>query len=197
VDSSFVKSYKIMSHIGKKTIFLSPTLNVSYYKNYLIFKGANNISLKVKINIFLHLTHHKNALQLKPLLQDWQKNKTFKSLWGFLRMQIFNTSLGLYKEHFMKLKFVGVGYKMNLKKNLLLFRLGFSHKIFCSLPPLVKISKIKKRPPTFILKSFDLNLLRETSFLIRSFKKPEPYKGKGIVFLNEFLKLKEGKKTKN
>ena len=101
-----------MSHIGKKTIFLSPTLNVSYYKNYLIFKGANNISLKVKINIFLHLTHHKNALQLKPLLQDWQKNNTFKSLWGFLRMQIFNTSLGLYKEQFMKLKFVGVGYKI-------------------------------------------------------------------------------------
>ena len=186
-----------MSHIGKKTIFLSPTLNVSYYKNYLIFKGANNISLKVKINIFLHLSNHKNALQLKPLLQDWQKNKTFKSLWGFLRMQIFNTSLGLYKEHFMKLKFVGVGYKMNLKKNLLIFRLGFSHKIFCSLPPLIKISKIKKRPPTFILKSFDLYLLRETAFLIRSFKKPEPYKGKGIVFLNEFLKLKEGKKTKN
>jgi large subunit ribosomal protein L6 len=185
-----------MSHIGKKTIFLSPTLNISHYKNYLIFKGVNTI-LKVKINLFLNLNYKNNALFLKPLLNTWKKNSAFKRVWGFLRMQLFNTSLGLYKEHFLKLKFVGVGYKMNLKKNLLIFRLGFSHKIFCTLPPLVQISKIKKRPPTFILKSFDLNLLRETAFLLRSFKKPEPYKGKGIVFLNEFLKLKEGKKTKN
>ena len=124
------------------------------------------------------------------------KKDNFKSLWGTLRSRLSKIIQGLYKMHFLKLKFVGVGYKAFLKKKHLIFRLGFSHKVFNTLPSEISMKKIKKRPPIFFLKSFDLNLLKSTAFLIRSFKKPEPYKGKGILLLNEFVKLKEGKKTR-
>lgn len=184
-----------MSYIGRKTLFLSSTVQLQHYKNFLILKGAFGI-LKIKINIPLNLNYKKNALILNPLSQSDFKNSKFKSLWGTLRARLYKVIQGLYKMHFIKLKFIGVGYKAFLKKNHLVFRLGFSHKLFSTLPKQVTIKKIKKRPPTFFFKSFDLNILKSTAFLIRSFKKPEPYKGKGIVLLTEFIKLKEGKKTR-
>ncbi len=149
---------------------------------------------------------HSSILQ-RMLKTTSKQTKTLKQNWGTSRAIIQNTVLGLYKNHVNKLKFIGVGYKASLFtfhstknpidfKQTLVLRLGFSHKIFCTLPKSINITKIKKRPPTFLLKSIDLDIIRCTSFLIRSFKKPEPYKGKGILFQNEYIKLKEGKKTK-
>jgi large subunit ribosomal protein L6 len=86
--------------------------------------------------------------------------------------------------------------KRILKKNLFILRLGFSHRLFFRLPVTVSLTKTKKRPPTFLIKGFDSDLVKNTAFLLRSFKKPEPYKGKGVILLKEHIKLKEGKKTK-
>jgi len=124
------------------------------------------------------------------------KKKQIKSSWGTLRTLLYNTILGLYKTHTIKFRLVGVGYKANLKKNVLILRLGFSHRHFFRLPSKILLTKIKKRPPTFLIKGSDLDLIKNTAFILRSFKKPEPYKGKGVALLNELAKLKEGKKTK-
>ena len=101
----------------------------------------------------------------------------------------------MYKKHEMKLKFVGVGYKATLKKNIFILRLGLSHKLFCKIPKMIEIQKTKKRPIVFSLKSHFLDVLQNTAFRLRSFKKPELYKGKGILLENEILNLKEKKKA--
>ena len=178
----------------KKKLFLSSTIQINTFKNFLIIKGVFGV---VKINIKIPLAIKYNDYSLCLALKKKSYSCLTKSMLGTLRSQLFKIVKGVYKYHLVKLKFIGVGYKAFLKKNFLILRLGFSHKIFCTIPKIVKISKIKKRPPTFLLKSFDLNVLNLTSFLIRSFKKPEPYKGKGILFVNEYVKLKQGKKTKN
>ena len=184
-----------MSNIGKKPLFLSKRIQLSHYKNFLIIKGVFGI-IKIKINLFLDLNYQKDAINLKPLTSSLINTKQFKALWGTFRTFLENSIQGVYKSHFLKLKFVGVGYKAILKKNYLIYRLGYSHKMFNTIPKELVIKKIKKRPPTFFIKSFDLDILQKTVFLMRSFKKPEPYKGKGIVLLNEFIKLKECKKSR-
>jgi len=184
-----------MSNIGKKPLYLSKKIQLSHYKNFLIIKGGFRV-LKVKINLLLNLMYEKDSISLKPLNLKLANTNKFKALWGSLRILLENSIYGVYKLHFSKVKFVGVGYKALLKKNLLIFRLGYSHKLFQTLPKELTIKKIKKRPPTFFFKSFDLDILQKSVFLMRSFKKPEPYKGKGIVLLNEYIKLKEGKKSR-
>ena len=185
-----------MSHIGKKIIFVPKTFFFKNFKNYLIFYGDFGV-LKINININLKIIYKKNALYLQNLDSILKKNKFYMSMWGNLRARIFKISQGLLKLHFLKFKFIGVGFKAFLKKRMLILRLGYSHKYFNKIPQNVTLLKIKKRPPTFLAKSFDLNLLKTTVFNIRFFKKPEIYKGKGIVLFNEVLKKKEGKRTKN
>lgn len=193
-----------MSNIGKKTIFFSPFVQIksNKSKNFLLI-GDKSTMQALKINIPLKLTILKknekwNQISLslpatnKPLSA---RSKDFKSLWGTLRALLAKTISGFYKKHAIKLKFIGVGFKAHLKKNLLILRLGFSHKLFCQIPNTVTITKIKKRPIIFLLQSHFLEIVKTTAFRLRSFKKPEPYKGKGILFINENLKLKESKKA--
>lgn len=192
-----------MSNVGKKIIFVPKLIQVIQKQNFLIFYNTEKkIFLKVKINVPINLNlkeKNKLLLSLDLSVKNFSKQNIllFKQMFGTLRSQIKNTVLGLYKMHSIKLKFVGVGYRATLKKNILILRLGFSHKLFYKLAKEVEVLKIKKRPPVFLLKSIDLDIIKSTAFMLRSFKKPEPYKGKGIVLINEYLKLKEGKKTKN
>jgi large subunit ribosomal protein L6 len=193
-----------MSNIGKKTIFFSPFVQIksNKSKNFLLI-GDKSTMQALKINIPLKLTILKknekwNQISLSlPATNKPQsaRSKDFKSLWGTLRALLAKTISGFYKKHAIKLKFIGVGFKAHLKKNLLILRLGFSHKLFCQIPNTVTITKIKKRPIIFLLQSHFLEIVKTTAFRLRSFKKPEPYKGKGILFINENLKLKESKKA--
>ena len=95
----------------------------------------------------------------------------------------------------VKLKLVGIGYKVfeiNHIKNLYQFKLGFSHSIFYRIPENVKVT-VKKNTLIY-LSSSNLNNVTQIASDIRSYKKPEPYKGKGILYYNETVKLKQGKK---
>jgi large subunit ribosomal protein L6 len=90
---------------------------------------------------------------------------------------------------------VGVGYKVEAKGQLLEFSLGYSHHIFMELPPEIKAEAVSERGknPTLTLKSIDKQLLGQVAAKIRSLRKPEPYKGKGIKFKGEELRRKAGK----
>jgi large subunit ribosomal protein L6 len=121
-------------------------------------KGAYGM-LKIKITIPLLISCKNLALFLKLVVN----NNKFNSMWGTYRMLIINNLTGLFKLHFCKLKFIGVGYKATLKKSNLILRLGFSHKIFCTIPQNLIIKKIKKRPPIFLLKSFDFEIIQKVS----------------------------------
>lgn len=95
----------------------------------------------------------------------------------------------------VKLKLIGIGYKIfeiNHIKNLYQFKLGFSHPIFYKVPENIKVT-VRKNTLIY-LSSSDLKSVTQIASDIRSYKKPEPYKGKGILYFNETVKLKQGKK---
>jgi large subunit ribosomal protein L6 len=178
-----------MSLIGKKSIFFAPSISFFKTKNYLIV-GNKSSSIKLKLQIKNPLIIKKTKVAILV-----ESKGAHKKQWGTIRAHIANIIKTMYKQHEIKLKFVGVGYKATLKKNIFILRLGFSHKLFCEIPNTIQIQKIKKRPIIFSLKSHCLDIVQQTAFRLRSFKKPEPYKGKGILLDNEFLILKEKKKT--
>jgi large subunit ribosomal protein L6 len=90
---------------------------------------------------------------------------------------------------------IGVGYKAEAKGQLLELALGYSHNIVFEMAPEIKVETINERgkPPTIILESIDKQLLGQVANKIRSYRKPEPYKGKGIRFKGEILRKKAGK----
>jgi len=91
-----------------------------------------------------------------------------------------------------RLKLVGVGFKAFLNKNLIQLRLGFSHSIFYKIPQKIEI-KVVKSDSIFIFGN-SIQIVTQLASIIKCYKKPEPYKGKGIFYYNEKIKLKQGKK---
>jgi large subunit ribosomal protein L6 len=180
-----------MSNIGKQLLYIPKNVSVFKFINFIIFNYKNNI-YKLKTFKNFKILFNKNALSFFCKL----KNKKNKALWGTLKKISQIVLFSVFKEHHIKLKFIGVGFKAFFVKSMLVLRLGFSHKIFLKIPKIIKIKKVKKRPPVFFLSSWNIEHLKKISYNIRKFKKPEPYKGKGIVFLNEKIIRKEGKKSK-
>jgi len=121
--------------------------------------------------------------------------KLTKSLHGLYRSLINNMVEGVSKGHKTQQELVGVGYKCSNQGNLLEMSLGFSHKIMMAIPKEVKVETIteKGKNPTIILESIDKQLVGQVAAKIRSLRKPEPYKGKGIRFVGEHIRRKAGK----
>lgn len=157
---------------------------------------------KKLLNIQLKTFISKNKSAIVITTEPFKKlsNKTKKSL-----KSLHGTTVSLLKKAFLevssisykKLKLIGVGYKSFLieKPNLKLihFKLGFSHDIYFKLPDKINV-QCHKSDKIFISSNAS-DLVNQTAALIRSFKKPEPYKGKGISYINEVIVLKEGKKV--
>jgi large subunit ribosomal protein L6 len=168
-------------------------------KNILTIIGPltkKSLRLKLKIRI---LESKKTILVLSTPLTKLSNNekKNIKSLKGttvaLVKQLILETSSLIYK----KLKFVGVGYRgfevENFKYKLLMLKLGYSHSIYFKTPKNLNIFCFKLTK-LFIYGS-TYHDVTQTASLIRSYKKPEPYKGKGILYANELIKLKKGKKS--
>ncbi len=118
-----------------------------------------------------------------------------RSMHGLYRALIHNMVEGVSKGFQTQQEFVGVGYKVEAKGQVLEMSLGYSHDIFFMLPAEVKaeVKAEKKSNPVLTLKSADKQLLGQVAAKIRSLRKPEPYKGKGIRFVGEELRKKAGK----
>ncbi len=119
-----------------------------------------------------------------------------RSMHGLYRALVNNMVVGVSEGFTIKQELVGVGYRVAVQGQLLTFSLGYSHEIQLLLPDEVKaeVPDIKKgETPKLVLKSCDKQLLGEVAAKVRSFRKPEPYKGKGIKFLGEQLRRKAGK----
>ena len=114
---------------------------------------------------------------------------------GLYRALINNMVIGVSKGYETKQELVGVGFKAEVKGQLLELSLGYSHDIHFLLPAEVKaeVFQEKKGAPILTLKSIDKQLVGQVAAKIRSLRKPEPYKGKGIKFVNEQLRRKAGK----
>ena len=121
--------------------------------------------------------------------------KKMKSLHGLTRTLINNMVVGVSEGYKKTLELVGVGYRVSNKGNLIEFSLGYTHPIFLQLPAEVKVETKSERNqnPIITLETCDKQLLGLICAKIRSFRMPEPYKGKGILFQGEVIRRKSGK----
>ncbi len=123
------------------------------------------------------------------------ENKDSKAKHGLYRALVNNMIEGVSKGFTKELELVGVGYRASNQGNVLELALGFSHNIVMSLAPEVKVETIseKGKNPIIKLTSHDKQLVGQIAAKIRGFRKPEPYKGKGIKFVGEIIRRKAGK----
>lgn len=180
-----------MSRIGKApiTIPAGVTVNVSN-ENLVTVKGPKG-ELKQQVDPAIIVKVEGTEIQV----QRPSDEKDHRSKHGLYRALIQNMVTGVSEGFRIVQELVGVGYKAEAKGQILELSLGFSHNIHMELCPEIKVETITERGknPLIILTSIDKQLIGQVAAKIRSFRKPEPYKGKGIKFQNEVLRKKAGK----
>ncbi|WP_185852580.1 50S ribosomal protein L6 [Blattabacterium cuenoti] len=179
-----------MSRIGKIPVSIPENVNLRIIGNKIIIKGELGI-LSQEISDKIKLTVQEGKLHLKRIQED----KKSKSLHGLYRVLIYNMIKGVSKGFKKELELVGIGYKVVFHEKILELNLGFSHNIMIQIPKEIcmKTKTEKGKNPILILKSHDKQLLGLMAAKIRSFRKPEPYKGKGVRYLKEEVRRKAGK----
>ena len=180
-----------MSRIGKLPITLPAGVNVTVGDdNVITLKGPKG-ELKQQINPNMKVSVDKGVLTVERP-DDEKENRAMHGLYrSLLNNMVIGVSEGFRKE----LELVGVGYRVSNNGQVLELSLGYTHSIFLQLPDEIKVETKMERNknPLIILESCDKQLLGQVCAKIRSFRKPEPYKGKGIKFVGEQLRRKSGK----
>ena len=173
------------------------TVQVQQVAKTLIFRGPAG-ALKWTCALPLRIRQTGTRVDLLPLVPR-PYPRTLRAGWGTLRTALFQMSSGLAHPFQSTLQLIGVGFKVFKKKERLILKLGLSHRVFLELPAFsnLGLQKTRKRPPHFLYTSPDYTFLRNLTFFLRTFKKPDAYKGKGFSFPEELRVLKEGKKVKN
>ncbi len=178
-----------MSRIGFKPVEIPSNVSVELKDNVLYVKGPlgelQQPVKDVKINI------DGNVLTVDRL----SESKHHKSMHGLYRSLIYNMVKGVSEGWTIELELVGVGYQAKNQGQLLDLSLGFSHNILFEIPKEVKVETVseKGKNPLIKLTSFDKQLVGQIAAKIRSFRKPEPYKGKGVRYKGEEIRRKAGK----
>jgi len=180
-----------MSRIGKLPITLPEGVTVNIDNDNLVTVKGPLGELTQKVNADLKLTVEDGVLTFERPTEQSQH----RSMHGLYRSLVNNMIVGVSKGYEIKQELVGVGYKASVTGQLLELHLGFSHPIFIQLPPEVSVEAITERRtnPIIILKSIDKPLVGQVAAKIRSFRPPEPYKGKGVKFVGEEIRRKAGK----
>jgi large subunit ribosomal protein L6 len=158
----------------------------------------NTVTVKGSLGTLTQKVDDSIKLELKDgTLELVRQNemKQTKAFHGLYRSLIFNMVEGVSKGWEKKMELVGVGYRASNNGQQLELSLGFSHNVAFLLPNEIKIETAMERGknPTIVLKSFDKQLIGQVAAKIRSMRKPEPYKGKGIRFMGEQVRRKAGK----
>ncbi len=179
-----------MSRIGKLPIALPAGVTVSVNDNVVTVKGPKG-ELSQAVDPTISVTIEDGHV-LVTRNSDEKQERAFH---GLYRALIHNMVVGVSEGYKKELELVGVGYRASNKGNVLELALGYTHPIFFELPKEIKVETKSERNknPLIILESYDKQLLGQVCAKIRSFRKPEPYKGKGIKFVGEVIRRKSGK----
>ena len=179
-----------MSRIGKSIIEIPANVTVTEKDGLVTVKGPKG-ELTQQISEGITLKQEDGVLTLERP----SESKQHKALHGLYRALINNMIVGTAEGFTKKLELVGVGYRASHQGNRLDMALGFSHGIVLDLPKEVVVETLseKGKNPVITLTSFDKQLLGMVAAKIRSFRKPEPYKGKGVRFVGEIVRRKAGK----
>jgi len=180
-----------MSRIGKKLIELPSKVEVSLDSNSIVSVKGPKGTLSQKVHPGFKLAIEGNQVTLERPSEQ----KTDRALHGLYRSLINNMVVGVSGGYKKELELVGVGFKAAATGNVLELALGYSHAIFLVLPKEVSVNTIteKGKNPTIILESIDKQLIGHIAAKIRSLRKVEPYKGKGVRFVGEQIRRKAGK----
>ncbi|MGC6433878.1 MAG: 50S ribosomal protein L6 [Crocinitomicaceae bacterium] len=179
-----------MSRIGKSPVNIPSGVNVKLEGNNVIVKGSKG-ELSQVVDSCITIALEDNVLTLNRE----SNNPEHRAKHGLYRAIINNMVVGVSEGYKKELEIVGVGYRATTKGQLLELALGFSHPVLFEIPKEVKVSAEtqKGKAPIVTLESIDKQLLGQVAAKIRSFRKPEPYKGKGIKFVGEEIRRKAGK----
>jgi large subunit ribosomal protein L6 len=174
-----------MSRIGKMPIPIPKDVKVDLKDNLITVKGS-----KGELRLNIHPKVNINAENDRILVSVNDETKESKSFHGLFRALIANMVTGVSQGFERVLDIVGVGYRAELSGRTATFHLGYSHPVVFELPDGID-ANIEKTKIT--LRGIDKELLGRTAAKIRSFRKPEPYKGKGIKYSDEIIRRKAGK----
>jgi large subunit ribosomal protein L6 len=180
-----------MSRIGKKPVDMPKGVSISLNsENVVTVKGPKG-ELKQAIDRDIKVEIEGDKVEFKRPTDQIRH----RAMHGLYRSLINNMVKGVTEGYSKKLELVGVGYKAANQGNLLDLALGYSHNIIFEIPKelSVKTEQEKGKNPMIILESIDKQLLGQVCAKIRSLRKPEPYKGKGVKFEGEVLRRKAGK----
>ena len=179
-----------MSRIGKKVITIPTGVTVTINKNHVTVKGPKgSLERTIDPDITVEIEGAEMSVN-RPTEQ-----KRHKALHGLYRSLINNMVIGVNEGYKAQMEIVGVGYKATNQGNILELALGYSHGVFVQIPTELKVTTAmeKGQNPKVTLEGIDKELVGQVAAKIRSLRKVEPYKGKGIRFVGEQIRRKAGK----
>ncbi|MFT4697022.1 MAG: large subunit ribosomal protein L6 [Flavobacteriaceae bacterium] len=178
-----------MSRIGKNPVAIPEGVTFEVNDNVITVKGKLGELTQEFSGVTLNIEDG------NVIVERDSDSKEHKSKHGLYRSLIFNMIEGVSKGWNKELELVGVGYRASNQGQKLDLALGFSHNIVLNIAPEVKVETVsdKGKNPIIKLTSFDKQLVGQVAAKIRAFRKPEPYKGKGIRFVGEQIRRKAGK----
>lgn len=180
-----------MSRIGKLPIIIPENVKVEYNDNEskIIIEGQFGV-LETKLPLAINIIQDNNILNL--VLKN--KARDFRALHGLYRTLIHNMIIGVSEQFQLTLILKGVGYRATVQKDQIILNLGYSHPVSLTIPKSISVEIVQNT--NINLRSCDKELLGLFASNIRAWRKPEPYKGKGILYKNEQIIRKAGKSAK-
>ena len=176
-----------MSRIGKAPIPVPAGVEVRIAEKDITVKGKLG-ELRMALAPEIRFTLEDNQVLLAPR----DKTKRARQMWGLFRSNVNNMVQGVSEGFIKKLEIQGVGYRAAVQGNQLKLDVGFSHSVLYDIPEGITITCA--RPTEITVTGRSKQVVGQVAAEIRSFRKPEPYKGKGIRYVGEYVRRKEGKK---
>jgi len=175
-----------MSNIGKKIIYVPENTEVKIDNNSIIVKGPRGeLDMDYDTSIMINLD--KNEISVTRNAD----NKKLRELHGLYRALLQNMIIGVTEGFKKELNFVGVGYTVEKKNDFLLINAGYSHPIYFQIPSDTEVDLPNNT--TLVIKGNSKQNVGDVAAKIREIRKPEPYKGKGIKYSDEYIRKKAGK----
>ena len=176
-----------MSRVGSSAITIPADVTLSNDGGVVVVKGKNG-ELSTSLHSDVELSVADNVATLKPARDTRQA----KALWGTMRSNLNNMVVGVTEGFTRKLEINGVGYRAAMQGNKLVLSLGFSHPVEMEVPAGLKVAVENNTSVT--ITGADKQLLGQFASEVRAKRPPEPFKGKGVKYADEYIVRKEGKK---
>ena len=176
-----------MSRVGKQPVLLPSGVSVEIANNKVLVRGKKG-ELENSYPSSVKVSKEDDRVIVTPL----DKTKEARSSWGLIRTLINNMVVGVEDGYTKNLEVNGVGFRAAVNEGILTLQLGYSHDIKLAIPSDLEVKCAK--PTEILISGIDKQKVGQFAAEIRAFRKPEPYKGKGIKYMDEIIIRKEGKK---